>query len=198
MKWYPGLAAQPWHDAQQFAAVVDFERNASCILAEAETIDDRLYRDEPESIARTGRWTVFFLYERGRRIEQNCAICPTTAQIVDAHPSITTMAGMVYFSRLAPHSRVAPHKGPTNMRVRCHFGINIPASCGIRVGGIPAIWQQGRCMVFDDSFEHEAWNDSDDFRTVLIVDFWHPELNEDEVELLDALYRFAMGRRRSQ
>jgi aspartyl/asparaginyl beta-hydroxylase (cupin superfamily) len=77
------------------------------------------------------------------------------------------------------------------MRLRCHLGIDVPAGCGIRVGGVERSWERGRCIVFDDSFPHEAWNESDEPRIVLIVDVWHPDLSDDEVALLEGLHRYA-------
>jgi aspartyl/asparaginyl beta-hydroxylase (cupin superfamily) len=85
-------------------------------------------------------------------------------------------------------THINPHRGPTNMRVRCHLGIKVPdGDCAIRVGGETRRWQEGRCLVFDDSLVHEAWNHTDEDRIVLIVDLWHPGLSDTEVMLLEAL-----------
>jgi aspartyl/asparaginyl beta-hydroxylase (cupin superfamily) len=154
MNIYPDLTAQPWHDPQKFAVARDLEENAPEIIAEAKAIDSRLFQDEPENIGRAGRWSVFFLYERGRKNQENCSLCPTATAVIEAHRTVTTMAGMIYFSCLDPNTRVAPHKGPTNIRLRCHFGIEIPDRCGIRVGDVTATWKLGSCIVFDDGFEH--------------------------------------------
>src|SRR5712692_1276930 len=72
---YPGLTAQPWHDPQKFAVVLDLERNAAQIISEARAIDERSFRDEAEGIGRVGRWSVYFLYERGRKNKENCSLC---------------------------------------------------------------------------------------------------------------------------
>ncbi len=197
MNIYPGLTAKIWHDPQKFAVALDLEQNAAQIVAEAQAIDERSFQDEAEKIARVGRWSVYFLYERGRKNRENCSLCPVTTAVIEAHRTVTTTAGMIYFSRLDPSTRIAPHKGPTNMRLRCHFGIEIPDRCGIRVGEVTATWKTGHCIVFDDSFEHEVWNLSDQPRTVLIIDLWHPDLSDDEVRLLDGLQRFAAGQRQN-
>jgi aspartyl/asparaginyl beta-hydroxylase (cupin superfamily) len=76
------------------------------------------------------------------------------------------------------------------MRVRAHLGIDIPPACGIRVGGVTATWQTGKCIVFDDSFPHEVWNDGERDRIVLVVDLWHPDLSDDEVRLLDGFQHY--------
>jgi aspartyl/asparaginyl beta-hydroxylase (cupin superfamily) len=78
------------------------------------------------------------------------------------------------------------------MRLRCHLGIEIPGNCGVRVRGEARTWEAGRCIVFDDSFEHEAWNHSAQRRVVLIIDFWHPGLSDDEVTLLRGFRRHAV------
>lgn len=195
MKTYPGLSAQPWHDGRRFDLVRDLERNAQQIIDEACRIDDNSFADEPEKIERRGRWSVFFLYERGRRNEANCARCPITTAIVEANRTVTSMAGMSYFSRLEPNTYVAPHKGPTNMRLRCHFGIAVPDGCGMKVDREAVQWKRGHALVFDDSFEHEVWNRSNEPRTILIVDVWHPDLSDEEVLLLDGLHRYASGQR---
>jgi tetratricopeptide (TPR) repeat protein len=96
----------------------------------------------------------------------------------------------MYFSSLDPRTRVAEHQGPTNLRVRCHLGLEVPEGCGARVGGVTSGWQEGRCIVFDDSFRHEVWNDSDRRRLVLVLDLWHPDLSDDEVALLVGLHRY--------
>ena len=97
----------------------------------------------------------------------------------------------MYFSCLEPGTRVAPHSGPTNVRLRCHLALEVPPDCGMRVGGVERPWEPGRCVVFDDSFEHEVWNDSRRRRVVLVLDLWHPDLTTDEMELLAGLHRFA-------
>lgn len=190
LQFYPGLTAKPWHDAQAFPIVADLERLAPRIALEARGLDASSFQDEVEDIGRTGRWSVLFLLEMGRRNDASLARCPAIQWILDHHRPLTTHAGSMYFSRLEPRSRVASHLGPTNVRVRCHLGLEVPEGCGVRVGGVTSTWQEGRCVVFDDSFPHEVWNDSDRARTVLVLDLWHPDLSEDEVALLAGLHRY--------
>jgi aspartyl/asparaginyl beta-hydroxylase (cupin superfamily) len=195
MNIYPDLTAQPWHDPVTFPVALDLEQHAPQIIEEAHAIDTRFFQNEPENIERVGRWSVCFLYERGRKNKENCSLCPTATAVIETHRSITTIAGMIYFSCLDPKTRVTRHKGPTNMRLRCHLGVEIPEGCGIRVGEVTTTWKPGRCIVFDDSFEHEVWNLSDQRRTVLVVDVWHPDLSDDEVMLLDSFQRYSVGQR---
>ncbi len=190
LQFYPGLRARPWHDPKEFAIVADLERLAPEIAAEAKGFDAGRFQDEAEDIDRTGRWGVLFLLEMGRRNDQNLARCPALRWILEHHRTLTTHAGLMYFSCLDPGSRVAPHQGPTNVRLRCHLGLEVPDKCGIRVGGVTGVWEEGRCLVFDDSFRHEVWNESDRRRVVLVLDLWHPDLRDDEVALLAGLHRY--------
>lgn len=190
MMHYPELASQPWWDARQFALCRDLEANAAQIGAEFGRLTSRHFQEERESIARSGRWNVSFLYEIGGfKNERNAALCPQTTAIVEAHRTMRGLGGTCYFSCLDPATTVAAHRGSTNLRLRCHLGIEIPGDCGVRVGGEARTWEPGRCIVFDDFFEHEAWNHSPRRRVVLIVDLWHPGLSDDEVALLTGFRR---------
>jgi aspartate beta-hydroxylase len=138
-----------------------------------------------------GAWDVFNFYERGRRNETNRTRCPTISRIIDNHDTLRTLAGVQYASRLSPGAHIRAHRGPTNIRMRCHLGIHVPdGDCAIRVGDQTQRWHAGRCLVFDDSFEHEAWNHTEDHRIVLIVDVWHPDLTPVEIAFLEGLHRY--------
>merc|ERR1712194_856643 len=110
----------------------------------------------------------------------------TAAAVLDAVPAAKRLAeadgacGNSMFSMLAPSTHLRPHCGPTNTRLTCHFGIEIPPECGMRVGQETRQWCAGKCVIFDDSWEHEVWNRSSEVRVVLLVNFWHPDLRPDE------------------
>ncbi len=191
MTTYPGLRAMPWHDPQKFRLVRDLEAVADEIAAEVHALGGGGFQEEAERIKRSGRWSVLFLYERGRKNEHNCSLCPQTVAAIEANRTVLSLGGLAYFSMLEPGTRIAPHTGPTNMRLRCHLGIDVPEGCGLRVGGIERTWEERRCLVFDDSFRHEAWNDGNRPRIALVVDLWHPDLADDEVALLNGLHRYA-------
>lgn len=190
MSRYPDLPSQPWYDPATLPLAGELERAAPQIAAEFHRLDPREFAPEHEPIARRGGWDVLMLYERGRRHDDRLRRVPAVAEALERHRTVRSLAGLAYFSRLAPRSHVAPHSGPTNMRVRVHLGIDVPPGCGIRVAGTAATWQEGRCLAFDDSFPHEVWNDSDRERIVLAVDSWHPDLSDDEVRLLDGFQRY--------
>lgn len=121
--------------------------------------DRHLYED--------GGWKAFGLYAFGRRIAENCAMCPETARLVESIPGMRT-AG---FSRLGRQAHIRPHVGLDRGVLRCHLGLHVPADCQLRVGNETRSWGEGESLLFDDTSEHEAWNRSDRARVVLLLDF---------------------------
>ena len=119
------------------------------------------------------QWKTYFFYGYGFRADGNCARCPRTAALLDGIPGLTT----AFFSILAPGTRIPPHRGPWGGVIRYHLGLIVPEpaeACGIDVGGEVAHWAEGGSLVFDDSYEHTAWNDSDKVRVVLFLDVMRP------------------------
>jgi Aspartyl/Asparaginyl beta-hydroxylase len=192
LRRYPGLRSLPWHDPADFPIVSLLEDAYPEIRREILSVDRNAFHSEAERIHRTGAWDVLMFHERGRRNGAVCTRCPVTAAVVDNAATVRTLAGLIYASRLKPQTEIAAHRGPTNMRLRCHLALQVPeGDCGIRVGDESRGWVEGRCIVFDDSFDHEAWNRTDAERIVLIVDLWHPDLAAAEVALLEGLHRYA-------
>jgi aspartate beta-hydroxylase len=195
---YPELTSLPWYDPHQFPLAVSLESNFPAIREEILALDPSGFHRESEQIRRAGDWDVAFFYERGRRRDELCAACPVTTRVIEAYPAMRTIAGLTYLSRMRGGTHIAAHRGPTNLRLRCHLGIDVPrGDCAIRVGDETRRWEEGRCLVFDDFCEHEAWNYTDQHRIVLIVDLWHPGLSAAEVRLLEGLhgYTYAHARR---
>jgi hypothetical protein len=126
-------------------------------------------------------WSALFLCENGKLNKDVVARCPRTWEAVQAAPlprianSPTAM-----FSLLRPGARIVPHTGMLNTRLTCHLPLIVPPKCGFRVGNEVREWQEGKLLIFDDTIEHEAWNESDQDRVVLIFDIWRPELSERE------------------
>jgi aspartyl/asparaginyl beta-hydroxylase (cupin superfamily) len=102
-------------------------------------------------------------------------------------PTLGLISPSLYFSVLEPRSRIAPHKGITNARLIAHFPLIVPDNCGFRVGSETRRWEPGKALIFDDMTNHEAWNDSDRIRVVLIADLWRPELTQWERSAVSAL-----------
>ncbi len=117
-----------------------------------------------------GGWTVFGLYAIGRQIPAACEQCPRTADVLQMVPGLS-MAG---FSRLSPRTHVKPHVGWAGSVYRLHLALVVPPECCLRVGIETRTWREGRCLIFDDTVEHEAWNNSDSPRGVLMLDFLRP------------------------
>ncbi len=124
----------------------------------------------PETFLYETGWEVFGLYTYGHKLEDNCKLCPETTSLIEKIPGIIT-AG---FSSLAPGTHIHPHVGYTNKVLRCHLGLVVPDQCLLRVSDQTRSWQEGKCLIFDDTFEHEAWNKSDKTRIVLLLDFQRP------------------------
>ncbi len=121
------------------------------------------------------------------------ARCPATAAALATLPQavLPGRAPTAFFSVLAPRTRIPPHTGVSNTRAIVHLPLVVPPGCGFRVGGETRTWVEGRAFAFDDTIEHEAWNDSDEPRIVLIVDVWNPYLTDIERQLLQDFYRAA-------
>jgi hypothetical protein len=191
---YPDLDSRPWWEPVTCALAVDLEAHAQEIREEVLALDPSRFTPESERIPRTGDWDVVFFYERGRRHDEICDACPATTRVIEGDGAMRTAGGLIYVSRMRPGTHIHAHRGPTNLRLRCHLGIAVSdGDCAIRVEDQSRRWSEGRCLVFDDSFEHEAWNHSTDDRIVLIVDVWHPDLTSTEVHLLAGLHRYASG-----
>jgi aspartate beta-hydroxylase len=146
--------------------------------------------DQWRELNNSKRWSTFFLIRNGRRIEEHLALCPRTAALLESAPlcEIPGHAPTVFFSVLAPHTRIPPHTGVTNARYIVHLPLVVPSGCSYRVGAERREWREGRAWIFDDTFEHEALNDSDEPRILLIFDVWNCFLSAAERELLAALF----------
>ncbi|HSO97812.1 MAG TPA: aspartyl/asparaginyl beta-hydroxylase domain-containing protein, partial [Solirubrobacteraceae bacterium] len=191
---YPDLDERPWWEPAASALAVELQAHGQEIRDEVLALDPSRFAPESERIARSGDWDVAFFYERGRRHAEVCRACPTTTRVIESDGAMRTAAGLIYVSRMRPGTHIHPHRGPTNLRLRCHLGISVPeGDCAIRVADESRRWSEGGCLLFDDSFEHEAWNHTDADRIVLIVDLWHPSLTGAEVHLLAGLHRYATG-----
>jgi aspartyl/asparaginyl beta-hydroxylase (cupin superfamily) len=129
------------------------------------------------------------LWRDGERIDAVCAQAPRTAELVESLPlaQIPGRAPAVFFSILRAGKTIPPHTGVTNIRTIIHLPLIVPDDCGFRVGGETRQWREGEAFAFDDTIEHEAWNDSDELRVVLINDLWAPALNQAERSAIAAV-----------
>lgn len=146
------------------------------------------FKDEAENLRDTGDWKQFELFFRGYRIDKNCAKAPLTCRLVEQFTAARSCKrGQVKFSVMHPGTHVWPHCGPTNCRIRAHLGLKVPSGTFIRVAEETRSWENGKWLIFDDSFEHEVWHNGTSTRLVLIVDFWHPDLTESQRKSLSPI-----------
>jgi aspartyl/asparaginyl beta-hydroxylase (cupin superfamily) len=171
----------PVFEPTVFPWTKDFEANWQRIRAELdEVLKDReslpaFHEISPDQkrISTGDMWKTFIFYGFGHRIDANCRRCPETARLLDNTPELQN----AWFSILAPHYRIPPHHGPTKGIVRIHLGLIIPQQreqCWIRVHDRICHWDEGKCIVFDDSNEHEVQNNTDEQRVVLFFDVNRP------------------------
>ncbi len=128
---------------------------------------------DQKKISKGDNWKTFGMYVYGQRIDQNCEICPRTAEAISSIPGMYT----AMFSILKPHYHIVPHKGPTKAVVRAHLGLVVPKErekVWIRVDDQILHWEEGKVLLFDDSYEHEVLNDTDEMRAVLFLDVVRP------------------------
>ncbi|HEX3398220.1 MAG TPA: aspartyl/asparaginyl beta-hydroxylase domain-containing protein, partial [Steroidobacteraceae bacterium] len=132
------------------------------------------------------RWSAYFLWNQGRAEEAHIKRCPRTAEVLATVPQVDIpgRGPTAFFSILEAHTKIPAHTGVTNTRVTVHLPLIVPPGCGFRVGGETREWRVGTGWVFDDTIEHEAWNESDAPRAILIFDVWNPELTALERDLV--------------
>ncbi len=119
------------------------------------------------------RWKTFFLYGFGFKAKLGVEMCPRTAALMEQIPGMKT----AMFSILSPRKHILDHRGPYKGVLRYHLGLIVPReaeNCRIRVGEDIRHWEEGKSMIFDDTFNHEVWNDTDETRVVLFVDVMRP------------------------
>ena len=138
-------------------------------------------------------WGAIFLWEHGEPNQAVLDRCPVTARTLESIPisRIPGRAPTAFFSMLKPRTRIPPHTGVTNTRAIIHLPLVVPEGCGFRVGGEVRPWLVGKPIAFDVTIEHEAWNDSDELRSVLIFDVWNPHLTDRDREIVAGYYEAA-------
>ena len=183
----------PWLDALEAAS--DQIRGELLRVLVADRDGLQAYIDFPQympldqfrELNRSRRWSAYFLWNQGEAIAGHIARCPVTARLLEAvpaRPRIAARAPTAFFSILDANTRIPPHTGVTNTRLTVHLPLVVPAGCGFRVGGTTREWLPGKAWVFDDTIQHEAWNNSDTPRAILIFDIWNPLLSAAECDLI--------------
>jgi aspartate beta-hydroxylase len=199
----PRLPALPFFDRTTFPWVAALESRTEAIRGElTAALENDRARFSPYIAYRPGdpvnqwkelnhseRWSALHLWRGGAPVAENLERCPETARALAAIPmaEIPGLCPNAMFSALAPKTRIPPHHGETNARLVGHLPLIVPEGCWYRVGFEERRWKVGEVLVFDDTIEHEARNDSDELRVVLIFDIWNPLLEPAEREMVQAL-----------
>jgi aspartate beta-hydroxylase len=199
----PRLPAIPFFDRAQFGWVEQLEASTAVITAE---LDAALAQQQDEfkpyvayapgtpvnqwhELNHSQRWSSYFLWRDGEPQVAHQQQCPQTTAALAAvdMADIGGLCPNAMFSALAPHTHIPPHHGETNARLVVHLPLVVPDHCRYRVGFEQRRWTVGEVLIFDDSIEHEARNDSDELRVVLIFDIWNPLLSPAERDMVRAV-----------
>jgi beta-hydroxylase len=178
---YSLVGDHQFFSAAQFPWCAEVEANWPAIRKELDEVME--HRDDlpnfqdispdQKHLAKEDKWKTFFFFAYGLKSEDNLARCPRTAKLLAAVPGAKT----AFFSILSPHMHIPAHCGPYKGVIRYHLGLIVPkpeSQCRIRVGETITHWEEGKSMLFDDTFEHEVWNDTDGVRVVLFMDVLRP------------------------
>jgi hypothetical protein len=199
--YFPGLPQIAFYERSYFPWLAEIETAAPAIRAELEALlagdgaFEPYVRGDPTRLRPANplfedpSWSACHLLERGEPTAF-AARCPETMRALAMAP-IPRIAGrspMALFSLLRPGTHIRPHHGLINTRLICHLPLIVPGGCRIRVGSEVRSWEQGETLIFDDSFEHEAWNEGDGTRVVLLFEIWRPEITPEEQRALVAMF----------
>ena len=191
---FPGLPTSAYIERAALPWVEDLEAQTPAVLAELQKLlpsaagrervfgSDALEAENLRGLEAPPSWNGYYFYRHGERREENCQSCPDTSRALDALPlaRVREHGPEVLFSVFTTGTHLLPHRGVTNTRVVGHLPLLVPEDCALKVGGEIHEWQPGKVVVFDDTYEHEAWNRSPRTRVVLIFDTWNPYLSEAE------------------
>ena len=192
----PGLSLKAWWERHEIPWVEQLESNFETIRDELMQLRDsngfQPYRspayanknipeDKIGSLGTdSGTWNVFYLFLHDIEFEENCKKVPKTIEILKS--IIPRNYHHCFFSAVTPGTHITPHNGPTGKKLRLHLPLVGTKGARMRVGDETRDLEEGKSIIFDDSFNHEAWYDGDQTRINLIIDFWHPELSDHEVK----------------
>ena len=183
---YPERSAFPWFERleEQTAAIRAelLEVLPASQGRERVFTSDELASANLRGLGTAPSWDGYYFYRWGVRRDDNCLRCPVTSGALESLPlcRVREHGPEALYSVFAPGTHLLPHRGVTNTRTVVHLPLIVPPDCALNVGGEIHVWQEGRLVAFDDTYEHEAWNRSQAVRVVLIFDVWNPYLSEVE------------------
>ncbi len=186
--WVPALEAATGAIRDELVRLLD--KGTDEFRAYIQSDEATLRLDENKALLENKDWSALFLSENGWLAPSVIERCPRTWEAVlqAPVPRISGWGPTAMFSLLKSGARIAPHTGMFNTRLICHLPLIVPDGCYFRVGNDVRQWEEGKLLIFDDTIEHEAWNEGPDDRVVLIFDIWRPELSEQEKKELTALF----------
>lgn len=184
--YFPGLNTGPvWHKNQFADISAALQKNYDCIVKEYNTLkaaqsqsDYDSSTEDQHSKLHSGKWDWRSYILKGQRQANFAVHCPETVALLESFQSPSLMSGtpfsFAFFSTMHAQSSISPHSGPCNLRLRCHFPLSVPRTgdFGVRVADQVIQWQAGEPLFFDDSYEHEVWNRTDEERVILLFDMW--------------------------
>ena len=199
--YFPELPQRQFYERGEFPWMAAIEAKTGLIREELRRVvaDDTAFRPYVQSIGTrpvkefhdlrdNPKWSAYYLIEGGSVLAEAAARCPETMEALRAAPLCASpgRTPSVLFSLLRPGTRIPPHNGQINARLICHLPLIVPSGCALRVGNEVRPWVEGEALIFDDSIEHEAWNNSEALRVVLLFEIWRPELTLEERDLVAA------------
>lgn len=178
---YPELGDTIWYDTSKFSWIKNFEDNYLKIKEEYLNLKEENFIKITSSVE--GDWKTFNFYNQGLREEDNCKLCPFTTSLIDQVKSLMSDVSIcyVYFSKIAPNTHITPHYGVSNIRIRFQLPL-ISSKSWMRVDQEKREYIDGKAFLFDDTFNHEVKNEGDQDRVIFLMDIYHPDLNEREIE----------------
>lgn len=207
--YYPYLAQRQFFERDEFDWAPALETATPVIRDEllalldegadfrpyVENDPDRPHRDF-HGLNENRSWTALYLWRDGKIVEETARRLPKTMAALEQVPlsAIGSRTPAVLFSRLEPGAHIPPHTGMLNCRLICHLPLIVPRGCWLRVGNETREWEEGKLLIFDDSFEHEAKNPTGELRIILLFDVWRPEVTPAEragiSSIFEAIDRF--------
>lgn len=202
MFYFPGLPQRQFYERSEFKWLPEVEAATSAMQSELHEVlsDGQDFTPYVETTA--GRpapnnplrddpsWGAHYFWKNGVEITDNTGRAPATSKALSCAPmpQIRARSPMALWSLLKPGTHIAPHHGMLNTRLICHIPLLVPRDCALRVGNEIRSWEIGKALIFDDSIEHEAWNNSDRTRVILLFEIWRPEIDAEERAALTALF----------
>ncbi|NUQ18482.1 MAG: aspartyl/asparaginyl beta-hydroxylase domain-containing protein, partial [Sphingomonas sp.] len=202
--YFPGLPQRRYYERSELPWVAEVEAATPTIKAELldylaagedhfspyMVSDPTRPRSDFHGLLDNPDWSTLYIWSKGGPVPGLTERFPRTMEVLQKLqlPRISVRAPSILFSRLAPGARIPAHHGVMNARLICHLPLIVPPGCGFRVGGEVREWREGELLIFDDTVEHEAWNNGSADRIILIFDVWRPEIEPDERGAITALF----------